>query len=442
MHLRFPQGFLWGAATAAYQIEGSPLADGAGISIWHRFSHTPGNTHAGDTGDIACDHYRRYRGDVALMRNLGLGAYRFSVAWPRVMPEGHGRINEAGIGFYDRLVDALLDESITPFITLYHWDLPAALQDKGGWCNRDSAGWFADYAGVVFTRLGDRVQHWITFNEPKVIALLAHIGGPYAPGMRDLYAGLLASHHILLAHGRAVAAHRARGGGGEIGITVDPEPQQPASPHPDDVAAAERASAYNNRIWLDPIFLGRYPEVLERWFGEAWPAVREGDLREIRAPIDFIGLNYYTRAVLAYAPGEGPLHARQVRQASPHTLMGWEVYPEGLYEILQWIHRAYGGPAMYITENGAAYEDQVVNGTVADDARLDYLRAHLAQIPRALRAGVNVRGYFVWSLLDNFQWSQGYSRRFGIVHVDFATQRRTVKKSGLWYRDAIAQNGF
>ena len=435
---------MWGCATAAYQIEGSPLADGAGPSIWHRFSHTPGNVHAGQTGDVACDHYRRWREDVALMRQLGLRAYRFSVAWPRVLPEGRGRVNQAGLAFYDRLVDALLEAGIVPFVTLYHWDLPGALQDLGGWANRDVVGWFAEYAGVLFERLGDRVRHWITLNEPWCVAHLGYVAGVHAPGMRDLWAGLRAVHHLLLAHAAAVRALRAsRAAGAQIGITLNLAPQHPATDSEADRAAADRADAYQNRLFLDPIFRRRYPEVLVRHFGPAWPAAPEEDLAAIAVPIDFLGINYYSRSVVADAPGEGLLGVRTVQGSGPRTAMGWEIYPEGLYELLVRLHREYGVRDLYITENGAAFDDRPDGAGRVDDAwRVDYLRRHFAQAHRAIQEGVGLRGYFVWSLLDNFEWAQGYSQRFGIVYVDYATQRRTVKRSGHWYRQVIEANAL
>lgn len=439
--LRFPEGFVWGCATSSYQIEGSPLADGAGPSIWHRFAHTPGNVERGDTGDVACDHYRRYASDVALMQELGLKAYRFSVAWPRVFPEGRGAVNEPGLSFYERLVDRLLDAGIVPFVTLYHWDLPAALQDLGGWANRDVAGWFSDYAHLLFQRLGDRVHHWITLNEPWVVAHVGHVAGQHAPGMRDLWTGLRAMHHLLLAHGRAVQAFRASARPGTIGITLSLSPQEPASGAARDLEAAERANAYCNGAFLDAIFRGRYPDVLCSWFRDAWPVFPDTDLAEIATPIDFVGVNYYTRTVVEHAPGQGILHARGLRRPGRHTSMGWEVYPEGLYHILTWIRDSYGNPDVYITENGAAFEDVPgEDGAVDDEQRVDFLRDHLVQAHRAIQVGVRLKGYFLWSLLDNFEWAHGYSKRFGIVYVDFPSQRRTPKKSALWYRDTIFQN--
>lgn len=443
MQLDFPDTFLWGCATASYQIEGSPLADGAGASIWHRFSHTPGTVANGDTGDLACDHYRRYPEDIALMRDLGLKAYRFSIAWPRVFPTGCGSVNTKGLDFYERLVDGLLAADIAPFATLYHWDLPAALQDTGGWANRDTAHRFADYAQTVFERLGDKVSHWITLNEPWVVAHVGHIAGQHAPGMRDLWAGLKAVHHQLLAHGQAVRMFRDLNLPGEIGLTLSFLPAYPASDAEEDRAAAERFQAYHNRLFSDPVFLGHYPEVLRERFANAWPSAPREDMRLIHAPVDFLGVNYYSRAVVQAQPDDGLLQAQGVPQPSVHTAMGWEVFPQGLYDLLTGLKRDYGDPAIYITENGAAFEDQLdASGEVCDGERLDYLRQHFAAAHRALAAGVRLKGYFVWSLLDNFEWAEGYRPRFGLVRVDFASQKRTVKQSGRWYKEVIARGGL
>jgi beta-glucosidase len=439
---RFPPGFLWGAATSAYQIEGSPLADGAGQSIWHRFSHTPGLVQGGDTGDLACDHYRRHGTDVALMAELGLGAYRFSVAWGRVLPQGRGRVNPKGLGFYERLVDELLSRGIAPMVTLYHWDLPSALDDRGGWLNPDSAGWFADYAAVVFKALDDRVGLWITLNEPWVITDGGYLTGTMAPGHRNLFETPLATHNLLRAHGRAVAAYRALGRH-EIGIAVNLEPKCPASQASQDREATARAEAYMNRQYLDPILLGRYPEALPGIFGEAWPEPPPSDLEGIAQPIDFLGVNYYTRAVLREDPGQVPTRAGPVPQPGAlHTDMGWEVCPAGLGDVLEWVSARYGRPPIHITENGAAFPDPAPEqGGVDDPLRVAYLREHLRAAHQALSRGVDLRGYFVWSLLDNFEWTHGYSKRFGIVHVDPATQARTPKASARFYTRVIRTNG-
>ncbi len=438
----FPPHFLWGAATSAYQIEGSPLADGAGQSIWHRFSHTPGLVHGGDTGDLACDHYRRRETDLALMAELGLGAYRFSIAWARVLPRGRGRVNPKGLGFYERLVDGLLARGITPMVTLYHWDLPSALDDRGGWLNPDSAGWFADYASVAFRALDDRVGLWVTLNEPWVITDGGYLTGAMAPGHRNLFETPLAAHNLLRAHGQAVAAYRALGHH-QIGIAVNLEPKYPASQAPQDRQATERAEAYMNRQYLDPVLLGRYPEALPGIFGEAWPAPPDSDMEGIARPIDFVGINYYTRSVVRGDPGQVPTRAAPVPQpGAPHTDMGWEVYPQGLCDVLEWVSSRYARPAIYITENGAAFPDPPPEqGRIDDPLRVAYLREHLCAARRALSRGVDLRGYFVWSLLDNFEWAHGYSKRFGIVHVDPATQVRTPKASARFYTRVIRSHG-
>ena len=447
MTITFPDRFLWGSATSAYQIEGSPLADGAGPSIWHRFAHTPGLVTNGDTGDVACDHYHRSAEDVALMRSLGMNAYRFSIAWGRILPEGRGAVNAAGLDFYERLIDTLLENGIEPVVTLYHWDLPAALDDRGGWLNPDVARWFADYASIVFRRLDDRVTMWTTLNEPWVVTDGGYLHGVLAPGHQSLFEAPIATHNLLRAHGAAVQAYRALGTH-RIGIVVNLEPKYPASEDPVDRAAVTRADAYMNRQYLDPIFLGRYPEELREVFGEAWPAPAD-DFALIRQPIDFVGINYYTRSVTRFDAEAWPVHAATVRQPrATYTETGWEVYPEGLTDTLLSVKTRYGNPPVYITENGAAFFDPpaaMVDETgarrVRDPLRIDDLRRHLAAVHAAIEQGVDVRGYFVWSLLDNFEWSQGYSKRFGIVHVDFETQARTPKDSAHFYAEVIASGG-
>ena len=440
--LTFPKDFLWGTATASYQIEGYPLADGAGPSIWHRFSHTPGNIRGGHNGDLACEHYRRYPEDIALMKSLGIQGYRMSTAWPRVLPEGRGRINEAGLDFYDRLVDALLEADITPYVTLYHWDLPSDLQDLGGWTNPAMADWFTEYASIMFTRLGDRVKNWITLNEPSVVMDRGHVFGQHAPGIRDIWAALRVAHNQLVAHGRAVQAFRASGADGEIGIALNLHPQQAATDSEDDIACAVRTDAYYNRLFMDPIFKGEYPAEVMDWFGEAWPNIGPSDLDEISTPIDFLGVNYYFPQVVAHKPGQGALHSKVIRQPVPHTDLGWQISPEGLYDALRSVQTEYGNPKMFITENGAAFDDHPdSDGVVADDARLDYIRVHLAAAHRAIADGANLQGYFLWTLLDNFEWAYGYDVRFGVTNVDHTSQKRTVKRSGKWYADAISRNG-
>ncbi|MEJ2325568.1 MAG: GH1 family beta-glucosidase [Chromatiaceae bacterium] len=438
----FPEGFLWGAATSAYQIEGSPLADGAGPSIWHRFSRSPGKVANGDTGDVACDHYRRWADDVALMAALGLGAYRLSVAWGRVMPEGRGPVNPKGLAFYERLVDRLLSCGIVPMVTLYHWDLPAALDDRGGWLNRDSAGWFADYAVAVFRTLADRVRLWVTINEPWVVAVGGYLQGDYAPGHRSIAETPLVANNLLRAHASAVEGYRAWGRH-QIGIAVNLEPQHALSDSPADTAAAQRRDAFVNRWFLDPLLLGRYPPELTAAFGDAWPRFPEEDLKRIHGKPDFLGVNYYSRALVREDLAAVPLRASSARLGQrAQTAMGWEVYPRGLREILLWIKGRYGNPPVYVTENGAAFDDPIpVRGEVQDPLRVDYLRRHLMAAASARREGVDLRGYFAWSLLDNFEWAHGYAKRFGLVHVDFPTQRRRPKASARYYADVIRSRG-
>ena len=439
----FPDDFLWGAATAAYQIEGSPLADGAGPSIWHRFSHTPGLVKNGDNGDVACDHYRRWKDDIALMRALGLGAYRFSVAWGRVFPEGIGTINQKGLDFYRALVDQLLEAGIEPMATLYHWDLPAALDDRGGWLNRDVASWFGDYSQTVARALGDRVAMWVTINEPWVIATGGYLQGGLAPGHRNTFEGPIATHNILRAHGAGVRACRAETKA-PVGIVLNLEPKYPASDGEADVAATRRADAFMNRQYLDPLFRGEYPYEMHELFGEAWPSHPASDFDLITTPIDFLGVNYYSRGLTKSDPDVAIERASRVRNPSAaYTEMGWEVFPQGLSDILVRVADEYTKLPLYVTENGAAFYDPPVALAegVDDPLRVAYLREHLLAVRYAITRGAEVRGYFAWSLMDNFEWSEGYARRFGIVHVDYATMRRTVKRSGRWYADVVRANG-
>ena len=439
----FPTSFLWGAATSAYQIEGSPLADGAGPSIWHRFVRTPGLTKDGDTGDVACDHYRRMADDVALMKGLGLKAYRFSIAWARILPEGRGAVNERGLAFYERLVDTLLENGIEPMATLFHWDLPAALDDRGGWLNPEVADWFADYASVLFRRLDDRVKLWATLNEPWVVTDAGYLHGTLAPGHKNRFEAPIASHHLLRSHAKAVQAYRALGRH-QVGLVVNIEPKYPASTTPLDLAATRRAEAYMNRQYLDPVFRGRYPEEMKEIFGEAWPDWPEQDFALIRQPIDFLGVNYYTRNVVRHEETSWLLKTVPVRQTqATYTETGWEVFPQGLTDTLVWIRNRYGDIPQYVTENGAAFYDPPVapSGRVADPLRIEYYRSHLRAVHAAIEQGVDVRGYFAWSLLDNLEWSLGYSKRFGIVHVNFETLERTPKDSAKFYADVVASRG-
>jgi beta-glucosidase len=441
--VRFPDDFLWGAATSAYQIEGSPLADGAGPSIWERFVHSPGLTASGDTGDVACDHYHRFSDDVRLMGSLGLNAYRFSIAWSRVLPTGRGKVNPAGLGFYDRLVDALLAEAIQPMVTLYHWDLPAALDDRGGWLNPDIADWFAEYTQAVRRALGDRVSDWITLNEPWVITDGGYLHGTLAPGHRNLFEAPIASHNLLRAHGMAVQACRAEGKG-RLGLVVNLEPKYPASDSAEDLAATQRADAYMNRQYLDPVFLGCYPTELPEIFGPAWPSPTDKDLRLIQQPLDFLGINYYTRCVTRHDESNPPVRVSGTRvEEHAHTETGWEVFPPALTRVLLWVKERYGEIPLYITENGAAFYDppKPLDGVVNDPLRVHYYREHLLAAYQAIEQGVDLQGYFAWSLLDNFEWSLGYAKRFGLFHVDFETQRRTPKASAHFYADVIRTHG-
>ncbi|MEP6591476.1 MAG: GH1 family beta-glucosidase [Gemmatimonadota bacterium] len=441
--IRFPRDFRWGAATSAYQVEGSPLADGAGPSIWHRFVHEPGRIDNGDTGDIACDHYHRADSDVQLMQELGLNAYRFSVSWSRVLPTGRGRVNAPGLAFYDRLVDRLLQRQITPCLTLYHWDLPAALDDAGGWLNRDIAGWFADYASVVVRALGDRVSMWTTLNEPWVCSDAGYLHGVHAPGHASVSETPIASHNLLRAHGAGMQAIRAEGGR-EAGLVVNLEPKYPATHHPDDLAATRRADAYMNRQFLDPALLGRYPEEMSEIFGADWPAFPDHDFALIKQPLDFLGINYYTRTVTRDDPGAVPVRAARVRQNEAlHTTLDWEVYPEALTAVLLWVRERYGSLPLYITENGAAFED-LDPGTaseVEDPLRVAYFRSHLLAAHDAIRQGVDLRGYFAWSLFDNFEWSAGFAKRFGLHRIEAGTLRRIPKASARFYADVIRTAG-
>lgn len=442
--LIFPAGFYWGAATSSYQIEGAVTEDGRGTSIWDTFTHTPGTIEHGDTGDVACDHYHRYRHDIDIMRELGLTGYRFSIAWPRIFPTGRGRPNPAGLDFYKRLVDELLQADTEPFPTLYHWDLPQALQDAGGWENRDTASRFAEYAQTVAVALGPDVQHWSTLNEPWVSSILGNLYGLHAPGKRNLATALQVGHVQLLAHGRAVEALRSElPAAAKVGIVINLIPTEPAGDSQADAEAAVREDGFINRWFLDPLYRGRYPDDLWEWYGDAVPELTAGDLATISTPIDFLGVNYYTRAVVAYDRDGAPAEATWVTPPEvPVTAGEWEVYPAGLYETLTRVHQEYAPAAIYIMENGAAYHDRVIDGAVDDPERESYLHQHLAQVYRAIEAGVPLRGYFVWSLLDNFEWAKGYALRFGIVHVDFKTQERIVKRSGHWYADAARENGI
>jgi beta-glucosidase len=433
----FPADFVWGVATSAYQVEGAVAEDGRGESIWDRFAATPGKIANGDTGDVACDSYHRVTEDLRLLRDLGVSGYRFSVAWPRVLPAGTGNVNQAGLDFYDRLVDTLVASGLEPFVTLYHWDLPQVLEDRGGWPARETADAYATYVGHVVSRLGDRVRHWITQCEPWVVSWLGYGTGEHAPGRTSDADALAAAHHVLLAHGYAAQVLRARSSQARVGITIDVTSFHPLSASPEDAAAAIQADLFRNRIVLDPVLKGAYPDEVLRRYDDVFPEVRPGDMRTIAAPLDFLGVNYYTRNVVRADPAGGPPQVVSPEDVE-RTEMGWEVYPDGLHEVLVGLRDGYRVPPLYVTENGAAFADRLVAGEVEDRLRVDYVARHLEAVGRARADGVDVRGYFLWSLLDNFEWAHGFGRRFGIVYVDFETLRRTPKASYRWYRDFIA----
>ncbi len=449
VEIRFPDGFVWGAATASYQIEGAVTEDGRLPSIWDTFSHTPGRTDNGDTGDVACDHYHRYAEDVALMADLGLQAYRFSVAWPRIVPTGSGEPNSAGLDFYDRLVDALVARDLEPIVTLYHWDLPQALEDLGGWRSRDTAYRFGEYAGHVCARIGDRVDRWLTLNEPWCSAFLGHAAGVHAPGYTDPAMAFAAAHHLLLAHGEAVRALRSAGAQ-NVGITLNLASVRPADPDSDaDVAAARRVDGLHNRIFLDPLFRRGYPsdvlEVADRHGGTDW--LHYGDEERIGAEIDLLGVNYYYPTVVAASPGApgvpeypGSEGITLPPAPGPVTAMGWPVDPKSFTDLLLRLANDYPGVPLWITENGAAFDDTPSTDGVHDRDRISYLDRHIRAVHAAIERGADIRGYLVWSLIDNFEWAKGYSKRFGIVRVDYDTQKRTPKDSAYWYRDVIARN--
>jgi beta-glucosidase len=442
----FPKGFRWGTATASYQIEGAVKADGRGVSIWDTFSHQPGKIKTGETGDAACDHYNRWASDVDLMKRLNANSYRFSIAWPRVFPDGRGALNPKGLDFYERLTDALLKKSIEPFVTLYHWDLPQKLQDEGGWTNRATAEAYGVYADAVTRRLGDRVKNWMTHNEPLTAVFFGHVLGIHAPGLRDLGASLHVSHHINLSHGRGVQAIRANVKNGKAGIVNVALQVEPASDKPADAAAAKRYDGAVMRWFNDPVFKGEYPpdvvENYEKLFRrkDLLP-IQAGDMKTISAPTDFLGVNYYTRQLIG-AGLEPPAGTRVAPPVNPVTAMDWEIYPQGLYEVLKRLHRDYQPPAIYVSESGAAFPDTLTpDGKVNDTQRQNYLREHFLAAHRAMTEGVPLKGYFVWSLLDNFEWAEGYAKRFGLVYVDYPTQRRIVKQSGAWFAEVAKQNG-
>jgi beta-glucosidase len=450
---QFPTGFLWGAATASYQIEGAVREGGRGESVWDVFSHTEGNVANGHTGDVACDHYHRLDDDVRMMADLGLQSYRFSISWSRVMPDGHGGVNQEGVDFYQRLVDRLLEHGIVPCPTLFHWDLPQALEELGGFRNRDTVSWFGDYAALMVRELGDRVHMWSTFNEPWCYAYLGHAAGVHAPGLVDPHAAVTVAHHELLAHGLALQTMRAERDDLQLGIVINPSNIVSDAQRPADTTQLRLVDAIHNRWWFDATLRGEYPADLLESYGPLADAIQSGDADTINQPLDWVGINYYfdiilrglddgevTDRMLAYPTVTGVTEADE---AEIHTDMGWPITPNGFTDLLVRLRDEYPNlPPIYITENGCAYDDPIVDGRCADLRRVDYLDQHLRAIRRAIDAGVDIRGYFQWSLMDNFEWSLGYDKRFGLVHVDFDTLERTPRDSASWYRDVIRRNGL
>lgn len=437
--MAFSKDFIWGVATASYQIEGAALEDGRGECIWTHFSHTPGKVKQGDTGDVACNHYHLFKDDVGLMKKIGVDAYRFSISWPRVLPHGEGAINENGLDFYSRLVDELLAQDITPWATIYHWDLPQSLQDRGGWANPDSVKWFTEYTNIVTSALGDRIKNWITLNEPWCTAFLGYDIGAHAPGIQDCKQAYAAAHHLLLSHGYSVPIIRANSKDSQVGITLNLAPHVAASDDPKDVFLAKRADAYQNTWFLDPVMKGHYPEFGVEHFA---PFLEGLDLEAVKVaavPTDFLGINYYMRFIYAYNPENPEVPLNPFPSTSEFTDMGWEIYPDGLEQMLTRVHEDYHPPAIYVTENGAAFpEPESVSGDVLEDPRrVSFLKGYFEAAERAIAKGVPLKGYFVWSFLDNFEWAEGYTKRFGIVHVDYKSQKRTLKSSAHYLHDVI-----
>ena len=432
---QFPPGFVWGVATSAYQIEGAASEDGKGRSIWDSFCQLPGVIADGSNGDMACDHYHRWSEDLDLVASLGVNAYRFSVSWPRVRPNGSGAWNNKGVDFYERVVDGLLERGVTPYVTLNHWDLPQELQARGGWADRETVYRFVEYAQGIAARLGDRVASITTHNEPWVMSVLGHETGIFAPGVKDRAVAMQVAHNLMLSHGLALQALRAQGCKARLGIVLNLAPMHPATDTPADRVSAQLEDGRLLRWYMDPLFKATYPADVLAYLGADAPQVQAGDMAAIATPMDFLGVNYYSRGVVSAA---GPWDTK--RSGLPLTDMDWEVYPEGLTELLLRLHRDYPVPPLFVTENGAAFKDHLVDGRVADERRIDYISRHLGAIAEAIRQGVSMQGYMVWSLMDNFEWASGFEKRFGIVYVDYASQTRTLKNSALWYRKFLRQH--
>lgn len=439
---RFPSDFIWGASTSAYQIEGAWNEDGKGKSIWDTFSHLPGKIYKNQNGDLAANHYHLWHNDLDLVKALNLNAYRFSIAWTRILPDGHGQVNQKGLDFYSKLIDRLLELGIEPFPTLFHYDLPQALQNQGGWPARDTALRFGEYAGVLGKAYGDRINFWITHNEPFVTAMLGYYLGMHAPGIQDISAAIQSTHNILLSHGLAVQELRKTGKAGvKIGAAINLAPVLPASESSDDAAASKRYDAIANRMILDPLFHGRYPEEMEPFFQALDNGKMSDELKIIASPTDFLGVNYYSRTVVKHDPTVPLLELSFVEPVGNEYSMMWEIYPEGLYDLLLRIYKEYQPATILITENGVPVpEDVDHDGRIRDERRIRYLHEHIIQANKAMGDGVPVKGYFVWSLLDNFEWALGYRPRFGLIHVDFDTQNRIIKDSGYWFASVAKNN--
>ncbi len=446
LSLKFPKDFLWGTATSAYQIEGAFNEDGKGPSIWDNFTRKKGKIKKLENGDIACDHYHKYKEDVTLLKNLNIQSYRFSVAWSRVLPSGKGQVNEKGLDFYDRLTDELLKKNILPFVTLYHWDLPQALDDLGGWYNRHTAEYFAEYTEVVVRKLGDRVKNWITLNEPWIIMAAGHLLGAHPPGKYRPFSSFKVAHNLLLAHGKSLERIRQISPKSKAGITNALSPVY-SFRRDKDTPAVKRANAIMNELWLDPIYKGKYPEEIERFvLSQNKGNILDGDMKLISAKTDFLGLNHYSRMIVKKIPFPifNFLPVLPKDREAKFTSMGWEIYPEGFYDLLKWVQKEYDNPPIYITENGESLYDRLEAGKVDDPERIDYLKNYLLSMKRAMSEGVNVKGYFVWSFLDNFEWQEGYEKQFGIVYVDRSDSslRRIPKESAKWYAKVCKDNGF
>ncbi len=440
----FPENFIWGTSTAAYQIEGGYNEDGKGESIWDRYTHTSGKILGNDTGDVACDHYHLYEQDVKIMKELGIKSYRFSISWPRIFPDGRGEPNKKGMDFYRNLVELLNENGIKPTVTLYHWDLPQKLQDIGGWANREVAELFVQYSRYIFQELGNKVAIWITFNEPWVSSFIGYWYGGHPPAISDLSLALQAAHNIMLAHGKTVRAFREMEVQGDIGISLNLNPIYPASENENDLLAASRYSDFLNAWFLDPILKGKYPDqLLELFSNIAEFQIEREDMEVINSPIDFLGVNNYSFNSVVYDANNLPLQLTFADTGKAKTDTDWEIYPKGIYDLLLHLHQKYNGIKIIITENGAAFKDEVdKGGKINDDERISYLNDYIAQIYQAIKDGVNLKGYFIWSFMDNFEWRLGYSKRFGLVYIDYKTQKRIIKKSGLWYKKVIECNGI